>query len=53
MSKRNTRYGNMDIKPGDRFGKLVVIKEVERKYFSDGSPTRQWLCKCDCGNEKL
>lgn len=53
MSKRNTRYGNMDIKPGDRFGKLVVIKEVERKYFSDGSPTRQWLCKCDCGNEKV
>lgn len=32
---------------GERFGKLTVIKEAERKP----DKRRQWLCKCDCGNE--
>ena len=31
---------------GQRFGRLVVIEEVERK-----GTNAQWLCKCDCGNE--
>lgn len=37
----------LQIKPGDRFGKLVVIKKVENKLASNG----QFLfeCKCDCG----
>lgn len=34
---------------GQRFGKLVVIKEVDR----DKHNYRQYLCKCDCGNEKV
>ena len=35
---------------GKRFGRLLVIKEVGRDI-----KTRQklWLCKCDCGNEKI
>lgn len=33
---------------GQRFGKLVVIAHAENK----GRRT-QWLCKCDCGNEKI
>lgn len=31
---------------GQRFGRLVVIKEAGRS--SDGRV--RWLCKCDCGN---
>lgn len=34
---------------GKRFGRLTVIKEEKSKdksYYS-------WLCKCDCGNEKI
>lgn len=31
---------------GDRYGRLTVLKEVERK-----NNLRMWLCKCDCGNE--
>ena len=33
---------------GQRFGKLVVIAPAKNK----GRRT-QWLCKCDCGNEKI
>ena len=31
-----------------RFGRLVVLKQAESK---DGSP--RWLCRCDCGAEKI
>lgn len=33
---------------GKRFGRLRVIKEVEPKGYK-----RRYLCKCDCGNEKV
>lgn len=33
---------------GQRFGKLVVIKEVGKL-----NGYTAWLCKCDCGNEKV
>ena len=33
---------------GRRFGRLIVIKRAENK----GTQTH-WLCKCDCGNEKI
>lgn len=34
---------------GQRFGKLTVIKRA-----SDSSTGKtRWLCKCDCGNEKI
>lgn len=42
MAKRRK---HMDL-TGQRFGKLVVIKEVERNKYGH----IQWLCKCDCGN---
>lgn len=40
---------------GQRFGKLVVLKEVEPYFpstYPKGRKCRRWLCKCDCGNEK-
>lgn len=33
-----------------RFGKLTVIKQVERKP-DDKDNHLKWLCHCDCGNE--
>lgn len=33
---------------GQKFGKLTVIKPV--KTIND---TSRWLCKCECGNEKV
>jgi len=44
--------GNKRVKlqlEGKRFGKLVVIKDVG----VNKQGTYMWLCKCDCGNEKI
>ena len=34
---------------GQKFGRLTVIKKVENTK----NGTAQWLCRCDCGNEKV
>lgn len=34
---------------GKKFDKLLVIKEVEKTKYGQ----RQFLCKCDCGKEKI
>jgi len=33
---------------GGRYGRLVAISEVDQVGY-----TRRWLCRCDCGNEKV
>lgn len=33
---------------GEKFGKLTVLKYVEKK-----GKKHMWLCKCDCGNESI
>lgn len=38
-----------DIKVGDRFGKLTVIREVEPYFTPSHGKTRQFDCQCDCG----
>ena len=35
---------------GQRFGRLIVI---ERRGSMYDKPVSAWLCKCDCGNEKI
>lgn len=34
---------------GEKFGRLTVIKRVENNKYNQV----RWLCKCDCGNEKI
>lgn len=34
---------------GQRFGRLIVLRRVE----NDAQGNAQWLCRCDCGNEKV
>ena len=34
---------------GKRFGRLIAIKYVDK----DKNSNALWLCKCDCGNEKI
>lgn len=41
----------IEIKEGERFGHLVVVKETERHLYPNGKTRRRFLCKCDCGNE--
>lgn len=38
---------------GKRFGKLTVIKRGDTHITSGGQKKAMWLCKCDCGNEKI
>ena len=38
---------------GHRFGKLTVVEHAEDYVNVDGKHSVQWLCKCDCGNEKI
>lgn len=35
---------------GQRFGRLTVISQAERKRRPCGSIVTMWNCKCDCGN---
>lgn len=35
----------IEVKPGDKYGELTIIKEVE------SSGKRQMLCECSCGNQ--
>lgn len=45
-SRNYKRKGPKEDLTGQRFGRLVVLSQTERKY----GPIR-WLCSCDCGNE--
>lgn len=38
-----------EIAGGERFGSLLVIKEVARKIYPSGGSRRMYLCVCDCG----
>lgn len=38
---------------GQRFGKLTVISLDHRSSTPNGTIKNYWLCKCDCGKEKV
>jgi hypothetical protein len=38
---------------GRRFNRLIALGPVSRKYFPSGSSRISWLCRCDCGTEKV
>ena len=38
---------------GQRFGKLIVVEKAEDYISPKGKHESKWLCKCDCGNEKV
>lgn len=38
---------------GQRFGKLVVLEEGIPIINPNGQRSITWICKCDCGNEKI
>lgn len=51
MCKRKERLQIKGIDlTGNKFGRLTVIKEIGR---DTKSRQKLWLCKCDCGNEKI
>ena len=38
---------------GDRYGRLVVIDKAEDMVTKTGQIKKRYLCRCDCGNEKV
>lgn len=38
----------IEVKEGHRYGKLTILKEVDRKINK-----RNFLCECDCGTKKI
>ena len=38
---------------GIRFGRLIAIEKVGTKNQGHRGSKSLWLCKCDCGNEKI
>lgn len=43
----------IDIKAGEIFGKLTIVKEVESYVSPKGHKLRKVLCSCECGNNKV
>lgn len=42
-----------NISPGDKFGQLTVLKEEKPIFNKSGRKIYRYLCKCDCGKEKI
>ena len=40
----------VEVKEGERYGRLTIIREVE-PAGSSNKRVRRFLCRCDCGNE--
>lgn len=38
---------------GSRVGMLLVTERLQNRIYPSGSQDRQFLCKCDCGNEAI
>lgn len=41
----------LTIKEGDIFGKLTILREVERHVYPSGDTRRKFLATCSCGSE--
>lgn len=39
------------ISPGDRYGQLQIVREVEKRQFPSGQSHRRFLALCDCGKQ--
>ncbi len=51
MNAKTKRWDG-EVKAGERFGELTVLREVERFVQPSGIRARSFLCLCDCGKEK-
>lgn len=41
----------IEIKQGDKYGRLTIVKEIEPIYSKYNRMIRRFNCICDCGNE--
>lgn len=43
----------IEVHENERYGKLLVLKEVEPLVYKNGRKYRAFECLCDCGNKKI
>ena len=43
----------LEVKAGDKYGHLTIIKEVEPYVSPSGNKKRKFLCSCDCGSKQV
>ena len=43
----------IEVKPGDKYNRLTIIKEVNPYVSPKGEKKRKFLCQCDCGSEPI
>lgn len=44
-------YNKINVSAGDVFGRLTIIKEVEKHVYPSGETRRKFLAQCSCGSE--
>ena len=44
---------NADDLTGKKFGKLTAIEMAEPEYRKNGQKVVRWLCRCECGKERI
>lgn len=49
MAERRKKRQSIPVNPGDRFGRLVVLKELGPRRYNSGVSYRAVQCQCDCG----
>lgn len=54
MKRQRSDFGKQRVSHvGKRFGRLVLLKEEPAGLFPSGGANRRYLCRCDCGEEKV
>lgn len=53
LCRRDAMGKRIQVKAGDRYGRLTVIKEVEPSRDAGGNLRRRVLCRCDCGRSAV
>jgi hypothetical protein len=43
----------LEVKTGDKYARLEIVKEVDRVLNKHGEPKRAFECKCDCGKTSI
>ena len=48
--RKNNMRKKLEVKTGDIYGHLTIIREVEQHIQPSGQKKRRFLCQCDCGS---
>ena len=53
LEQSRTKRNAINVKVGDRFDKLTILEETDKKVSPSGKGSRMFKCICDCGTEKV